>query len=126
MKAKLQKLSANKDRQDSLQFQMNKEQVEEFQEELIALRRYYNVTVSYESQQSAIDLDAEKTSTHFPSLKFQATNISISCCVLEDGWIVTLTFSFEDPKVFDHVVTHKLRNEIMNLTFTEGENPYSK
>lgn len=126
MKAKLQKLSANKDRQDSIQFQMDKAQVEEFQEELIALRRYDNVNVEYESQQSAINLDPEKTSTHFPSFKFQATNISISCCVLEDGWVVTLTLSFEDPKVFDHVVTHKLRNEIMKLTFTEGDNPYSQ
>jgi hypothetical protein len=158
MKAKLQKLSANKDRQDSLQFQMNKDQVEQFRDELMALRRYDNVCVEYESDQAALDLSGIKTGdeimaesknldeamekndknneklaeriydrvagTHFPKLKFQATNTSISVCVLEDGWIVTITLSFEDPKVFDHVISHKLRDKMVTLNFTEGSNPY--
>jgi len=140
MKAKLQKLAANKDRQDSLQFQLNKDQVEE----LMELRRYDNVFVEYESDQSTMligateedhDMDQvgaeridemkdEAAGVIFPKLRFQSTNTSMSVCVLEDGWIVTITISFEDPKVLDHVISHKLRDKMVTLKFTEGSNPF--
>lgn len=176
MKAKLQKLSANKDSKDSIQFQLREDATDDAKEEIMALRRYDFVTVKYEAEQSSINLDeatqydlktfgkhsddkrvkdlantitngaseedhevdpvgAERMDEMkeefdnqligFPSFQFQAVNTSISLCVTEKGIITTLTFSVEDPKVFDHVITHKLRNQFVTLSFEAGQNPYT-
>lgn len=122
MRAKLQKLSANKDSQDSIQFQLREEEVEEYGEEILALRRYDYVSVSCESEQSSVDDDGV---IGFPTFKFQATNTSISLCVTEKGIIATITFSFEEGKVFEEVIKNKLRNRTVTLYFEAGKSPYT-
>lgn len=121
MRAKLQKLSANKDQKDSIQFQMKEDDVDDYKEQIMALRRYDNVTVKAEGEQSQI---GEK-GAGFPTFKFKSINTSISLCVTEKGIIATLTFSFEDPNVFDAVINNKLRDQWVRLEFKKGENPYS-
>ena len=132
MKAKLQKLSANKDSKDSIQFQIREEEVENCRDEIMDLRRYDYVTVKYEAKQSTMGVEVElddsqkyNLKTFFPTLKFQSINTSISLCVTEKGIIATLTFSFDDPKVFDHVINNKLRNQFVTLKFEEGANPFT-
>lgn len=122
MKAKLQKLAANKDTKDSIQFQLNEELTEEFGEDILTLRRYDFVEVTGEGNQSVIDGNGV---IDFPKFQFQSINTSISLCVTEKGIIATLTFSFEDPLVFDNVIKNKLRNKLVSLSFTEGKNPFN-
>lgn len=121
MKAKLQKLSANKDTKDSIQFQLSESQMEDFGEDILTLRRYDFVDVSCESEQSNI----ADQGFEFPSFKFQSINTSISLCTTEKGIIATLTFSFEDVRVFESVIKNRLRNKIVTLDFSEGSSPFS-
>ena len=122
MQAKLQKLSANKDNMDSIQFQLNEAQAEAAKNDLLELRRYDNVEVRCISNQSQI---SEEGTLNFPSLNFQAKNTSMSICVMETGWIVTITLSFEDQKVFPHIINNQIRNQVVELEFFRGDNPYS-
>lgn len=122
MEAKLQKLSANKDTKDSIQFQLSEDQTEQHADEILALRRYDFVRMSCESNQATMD---DTGTQGFPSFQFQSINTALSLCVTEKGIITTITFSFEDQKVFETVIKHKLRNKIISLSFTEGQNPYS-
>lgn len=118
MKAVLQKISANKDKKDSVQFQLREMETEDCADEIMSLRRYDKVTVKFESRQSQID---ENGVIHNPEFSFDSIATSISLCVTQEGIITTITFSFEDPKVFDEVVKNSLRNQYVNLTFRRSE-----
>ena len=112
--------AASTDKQDSIQFRIKADEMEKHGEEILKMRRYDKIHVQLDSPQSKITDEGE---VKFDSLNFQSTSTSISICILEDGLIATVTFSTEDPHVFEEIVKNHLRNTIVELTFTTGEKP---
>jgi len=123
--AKLRKLSANtKDKLDSIQFQMDENQVKIYGDQIIALRRFDYVKITLSQDQSSLSPDGSKI--EFFEQEFQSLNTSISVCVTESGQIITVTLSTDNRRVFDELIKRNLRDQVLNLEFTEGNNPYSQ
>ena len=119
--ATLQKLSANAgDKQDSIQFRVEENEVEAHGDVILSMRRYDRVKVRLHSDQGQL---TQEGTVDFPSLEFQSTATSISLCVTETGVLATITFSTEDRKIFDECVRKGLRNRLVTLQFEEGANP---
>lgn len=124
MKARLQKMAANSaDKSDSIQFRVEADEVEKHGKTILGMRRYDHVKVKCVAEQSAIGEDGNGG---FPSLEFQSIATSLSMCVTEDGIIATITFSIDEPSLFQEVISRGLRNQIVEIAFKPGDNPYKK
>lgn len=124
LQATLQKLSANAgDKQDSIQFRVEEDEVQRNGDLIIAMRRYDLVKVRLASDQGQL---TDAGAIDFPRLEFQSTNTSISLCVGQDGVLATITFSTEDRTIFDECIKKNLRNKLVTLEFEPGDPPAQK
>jgi hypothetical protein len=122
--ATLKKLSANMgDKMDSLQFQLDEDQMEANGEDVIVLRRFQNVSMRVADKQAHM---SQSGAVEFFEIAFQAMAISISICVTDTGQICTITISTENRDAFDKCIQHHLRERVLDLYFTDGENPFKQ
>lgn len=124
LRARVKKLAANSgEKMDSIQLQLDENQMADHGDALLELRRFDNVKIKIEQQQASMDMQTGEV--RFLTIEFQAMNFSLSCCFTETGIIATLTISTEQRDAFDKIIQHHLREQIVDVEFEEGANPFA-